>query len=217
MAPFELIVFDMDGLLLDSERVALEVYEQACSSFGIPVEKELYSQVIGTNAQRAEQILRSGLEPRVDFDAFQAFWLEHYEQRIHQNEIPVKTGARELLETILQHKIPMAVATSTETTRASHKLKNTGLYDFFDVIIGGDQVKNSKPAPDIYLKAANTLLAEPVNCLAVEDSENGVLSATGAGMTVIQVPDLIPPSENLKKRGHLIMDSLEDIVDYYFA
>mgnify|MGYP000072935976 CR=1 FL=1 len=110
----------------------------------------------------------------------------------------------------------MAVATSTRTDRAKVKLSDSGILDYFDIIIGGDQVSNSKPDPEIYLKAASELSSEPSKCLAFEDSPNGVKSAVAAGLTVIQVPDLVQPDEDLLKMGHIVLGSLADVQDYDF-
>lgn len=214
MNHFELIVFDMDGLLLDSEQVALDVFKQTCQAFSIAADPGLYRQCIGVNSKRAEQILRSGLQHLVDYDAFQNHWITHYEKRVEDNQIPLKPGAVNLLDVISKNNIPMLVATSTETARARRKLANTGLLGYFEHIIGGDQVAESKPAPDIYLKAANCKQIKASECLAIEDSENGVLAALAAGMTVIQIPDLIEPGEEFRANGHSILVNLNEVIDF---
>lgn len=214
MKHFGLIIFDMDGLLLDSEQVALEIFKQTCQAFSISADPGLYRLCIGVNAQRAEEILRAGLESLVDYDAFQDYWITHYEKRVHDNEIPLKPGVINLLEAISCQDIPMMVATSTETARAKLKLANTRLIDYFEDIIGGDQVAASKPAPDIYLKAAARKPIGASECLAIEDSENGVLAALAAGMTVIQIPDLIKPSQEFRANGHQVLASLNDVIDF---
>src|SRR5207253_2615312 len=114
-------------------------------------------------------------------------------------------------------QIPVAVATSTKSARAMQKLGDAGIGGRFKAVIGGDQVENSKPHPDIYLKAAAALGVLAEKCLALEDSENGVRSAFSAGMTVIQVPDLVEPSEALRSLGHVILGSLREVPGYEFS
>jgi len=96
------------------------------------------------------------------------------------------------------------------------RLKHAGLLEYFDLIIGGDQVEKGKPHPDIYLLVTENLLVNPQRCLALEDSENGVKSAVSTQMSVIQIPDMMQPSEELKQLGHTILASLEDVVGYDF-
>jgi beta-phosphoglucomutase-like phosphatase (HAD superfamily) len=108
--------------------------------------------------------------------------------------------------------MPMAIATSTRYHDAVNALESAGNRDYFKFVIGGDHVTNSKPDPEIYLKTAYKLDVDPKECIVFEDSENGVKSAHAAGMNVIQVPDLAPPSEEIKRLGHRIYDSLEMVI-----
>lgn len=216
MTSFDLIIFDMDGLLIDSERVAFNIYLDSCKRFGIEADHQLYFQCIGANSKRAHEILRTGLSGQLDYDAFAAYFVKQYDARIHQGSIPLKEGVLHLLKSIQSKGLPMAVATSTETQRALKKLKGCGIYQYFDEVTGGDQVTKSKPEPDIYLKTAEKFNTTPAKCLALEDSENGVKSAIAAGMQVVQIPDLIQPSESLRKLGHLVLGSLQEVVDYRF-
>jgi len=129
--------------------------------------------------------------------------------------IPLKDGAAELLACLAELEIPVAVATSTESRRAMRKLEAVGILTHFKAIVGGDQVRNSKPHPDIYLRAAQILGVRPTKCLALEDSENGVRSAADA-VTVIQIPDIVQPSTALRSLGHTILQSLHDVRTYEF-
>jgi len=140
-----------------------------------------------------------------------------YRRVIEESPIPLKDGAEELLRYISSIEIPIAVATSTAIDRAQKKLKSSGILDYFDFIIGGDQVTRSKPDPEIYLKAASELSSEPSKCLALEDSANGVKAAVAAGMTVVQIPDLVQPGEELLSLGHIVLRSLYDVPKYQFS
>ncbi len=205
------VIFDMDGLLLDSERIALTVFNETCAHFGLPDQFDLFKQMIGTNNQLGRQILTRGLEGQTDSVAFIAHCDALYQEATLSRPIPLRPGALELLEW-LQHKgLPAAVATSSNTAKANHKLNAAGIIQFFVTVTGGDQVQNSKPAPDIFLHAAKSIQADPRRCLALEDSENGVRAAVAAGMKVIQVPDLVAPTASLLTLGHQVHASLDQV------
>lgn len=161
-----------------------------------------------------ERLFLNGL---VDFRLFCQMWDKKYERLIKERSIPLKKGALELLNHFRLNNLPMAVATSTATHSAKAILKNSGIFDFFRIVIGGDQVSKSKPSLDIYLKAAAELSSNPKRCLALEDSANGVKAAFAAGMTVVQIPDLVPPDSELMHLGHILLDDLSDVINYNFS
>ena len=169
-----------------------------------------------TNRAKGEQVLKEGLTGKVNYLEFDRIWHDKYHESTTQEPIPLKEGVIPFLDHLKFLKISTAVATSTKHSAATKKLTDTQILQYFDVIIGGDQVKKSKPHPDIYLKAAETLGASPGRCLALEDSENGVRSAASAGMTVVQIPDLVPPSQELQKLGCIVLSSLCDVMRYEF-
>lgn len=201
----------MDGLLLDSEKVALAAFIETCGHFGLGDESAVFMKCIGTNQALGEQVLREGLQGKVDTLEFGRIWDAKYFERTSDCAIPLKSGAGELLRDLRSFGVPVAVATSTVTPRARQKLESAGILNEFALIVGGDQVQKSKPCPDIYLKTAELLRIRSASCLALEDSENGVRSAIGAGMTVIQVPDLVQPSAELRRLGHMVLGSLHDV------
>lgn len=216
MKQFELIIFDLDGLLIDSERIALEQFLLTAEEFGIEIDQTVYMQCIGTNARRVDEILSTALSHQTEYLSFKAAWRDRYKSLIERQEIPLKAGAIEILKDIKSRQQSIALATSTETPQAIIKLANAGISDYFNAVIGGDQVARSKPAPDIYLKAAQEFKVNPEKCLALEDSENGVNAAINAGMKVIQIPDLVAPSAALKQQGHIILKSLQEVINYRF-
>lgn len=216
MRNFKAAIFDMDGLLLDSEKLALDAFQTTCSRFCLGDLTEIFKQCVGTNPELSNLILKKGLQGIMDYKEFGLEWDNTYTRLTLEKPIPLKKGAESLLAHIESINIPMAVATSTRTDRAKVKLSDSGILHFFDKIIGGDQVSNSKPDPEIYFKAAYELSTEPSKCLAFEDSPNGVKSAVAAGLTVIQVPDLVQPDEDLLKMGHIVLSSLADVRGYDF-
>jgi len=131
--------------------------------------------------------------------------------------VPLKEGAIALLDAMARLGLPLAIATSSDTAHALEKLRQAGVLERFRAVIGADQVQRPKPDPSVYLKAAASLGADPRACLALEDSEYGVRAAHAAGMTVIQVPDLIQPTTELRALGHIVLASLKDVVGYSFT
>ncbi|MEO1708813.1 MAG: HAD family phosphatase [Pseudomonadota bacterium] len=203
MSRYAAVIFDMDGLLLDTERVVLRGFEAACDELGCVVGFDVFARMIGRNYRSSRPILEEALAGQVAIETFEAVCRRHV-QAIFEDGVPVKSGVIDLLARLRKIDMPMAVATSTETARAREKLKKAELLEAFQHVVGGDQVERSKPDPDIYLEAARRLSANPAASVALEDSENGVRAAHAAGMTVIQVPDLIQPSDSLRMLGHTI-------------
>lgn len=216
MNHFDAVLFDMDGLLLDSEQLALVAFNEALDFFGLESETKLFFKTIGTNALSCKIILREGLNKKTDPDKFGKLWSQKYTEKTLEAPIPLKKGALKLLKYINKIGLTSAVATSTESVMAAKKLESSGILDYFEIIVGGERVKRGKPDPEIFLLAAKELSANPKNCLGLEDSENGVKSAVSAGLTVIQIPDLVQPSDTLKKLGHIILEDLGDVENYQF-
>lgn len=216
MKNFDAVIFDMDGLLLDTERLALEAFNSTCSIFNLGDLSKIFRKCIGTNSEVGKSILKDGLKGIADFENFSLTWGSEYRKLTEGRPIPLKKGVEELLNHIENIGKPMAVATSTNYESAKAELQHSGILHFFDHIIGGDQVERSKPDPEIYLKTASALLTDPSKCLAFEDSKNGVKAAVAAGMTVIQIPDLVFPDEELLELGHIVLKSLADILEYEF-
>ena len=216
MKRFEAIVFDMDGLLLDSERIVLDAFLLVCEHFELGDRTELLKQCIGTNRDYTRARMTEAFGSGVDFNEFQKMWTLKHEEIVGDDAMPLMDGARELLDLIQQLDIPRAVATSTRSAHALDRLEKASLLHYFEFVVGGDQVTNSKPDPEIYLAATQKLGCNPTSCLAFEDSENGVRAALGAGLRVIQVPDLVAPSANVRALGHTILASLRDVPGYNF-
>lgn len=205
------IVFDMDGTLLDSERIAYETFQQACAQFGMTAQPQLYRRCIGTRGEQTREVLRAAFGPTLALDDFWTRWSDLYRIHAIEQPVPVKTGAIALLSALAAKNIPCAIATSTRRDAALHKLTNAGLLHFFAFVIGGDEVDESKPHPQIYREATRRLTIDPARAWAIEDSDAGVRAAHGAGLQVIQVPDLHPPEEAVAALGHCIVTSLDDV------
>lgn len=201
------VIFDMDGLLLDSERLYFDAYRTTRDALNLPEDDALFLSMVGTNNRHGRTILKAGLDGQVALSIFEAHWAETCAAAI-ANGIPVKAGVHDILETLKSQDTPFAIATSSNTQKAWKHLAEAGLDHHFDTVIGGDQVQNSKPAPDIYLRACATLNLDPTRCAAFEDSENGVRAAHAAGMITVQIPDLKHPSDALKQLNHTVAPDL---------
>jgi HAD superfamily hydrolase (TIGR01509 family) len=209
---YQAAIFDMDGLLLDTERVCKGVFEEACIALSIPFLEDVYLDIIGRNAQGIEQVLRAGYNDDLDYPALHHAWKTRYNAVVMHQAIPVKEGVIELLTWLKDNKVPTAVATSTQNDVAKIKLKFAGLDHYFDNLTTGCEVKKGKPDPEIYLLAADRLNIKPEYCLAFEDSNNGVLAAVNANMQTFQIPDLVQPSAEILTLGHTVNRSLSNVL-----
>lgn len=204
------IVFDMDGLLLDTERIALATFEAACRAHDVVVERALYERCIGTSTRGTRDILGGALGYEL-YDRLSREWSSRYEAHVLTRAVDVKDGGIELLELTRSLGVPVALATSTATDLARTKLRLAGLLEFFTAIVGGDAVGNTKPHPEPYLKATRALGFAPNLCWAIEDSDNGVRAAHAAGLLVFQIPDLVQPAAEVRRIGHPVLGSLRDV------
>jgi HAD superfamily hydrolase (TIGR01509 family) len=217
MEKYKAVVFDMDGLLLDSEQIALDYFVDACRQFNFEPDINVYLKCIGTNSVATRDILTEGYGQAFPYEEIREVWSENYQQALKNSPVPLKPGAKDLLDHFERTGLKIGLATSTKYETAVHKLNKVGVRHYFEKIIGGDQVEKSKPDPEIYLRVIKYLGEEPGCCLALEDSDNGVLSALRAGMQVIQIPDLKEPSDEIRKLGHAILPSLSEVLKFLGA
>lgn len=208
---YKAAIFDMDGLLLDTERLCMRVFSEACATVGLPFYQEVYLNIIGRNAAGIEPILRGAYGD--DLPMVHAEWRKQYDAITHYQAIDVKEGVVELLQWLKANNIPTVVATSTHHDLAKIKLNLAGLDVYFDQLTCGNEVSHGKPNPEIYLLAAERLGIDPKQCLAFEDSNNGVLAAVNAGMQAYQIPDLVQPSDDIVALGHKIRPSLSAVLE----
>lgn len=206
-------IFDMDGLLINSERIALHTFQSICDQHTLGEQLSLYLQILGTNDAGTLAILRRELPAHLSAEHFLQAWMSLYQEHTLL-AVPLMNGVLELLDHLEACNIPKSVATSTRTDLARSKLTNSGILHRFTHVTGGDQVNQGKPAPDIYLKAAERLQVDPTLCLALEDSPNGVKAALAAGMHVIQIPDLLQPDADLRALGHTVLNDLHEVIHH---
>lgn len=204
------VVFDMDGLLLDTERVACDAWCAAAAEFGYDLTEELYGRVIGRVIEDTQKIFAEALDPNFPFAEIRARRIALAQAIFEKEGIRIKRGALELLQELRSHGIPCAVATSTRRTEALTKLSKAGVNRFFAAIAAGDEVKRGKPAPDLFLLAAQRLQVKPSSCVVLEDAEAGVLGALAAGMRAFIIPDLVDPCAEVRQLATGIFPSLAD-------
>ena len=208
-AAINAVIFDMDGLLLDTETLSFDSFVTTAARHEVTVGIADYRRMIGLNAATGIDILRGMLPPDHDAVAFKNEWLAVYRELLTQG-VRVKAGASEILQALEHAGIRRAVATSSAGGKARRVLDEVGLLPLIEHVTGGDEVRAGKPAPDVYLDAAHRLGVQPRTCLALEDSDNGVSAALRAGMTVIQIPDLAPAGRTPAPPQFHIASSLHD-------
>lgn len=206
--PFAALLFDMDGLMIDTEALSAQVWRQTAQEQGIALSQAQLQMMVGLSTERCLQYLADTLPDGHDVQAFGQLARQRYHQMLHQADIPLKPGILPLLDWCTQENLPRAVATATQRTLADLKLARTGLQRFFDHTVAGDEVAQSKPAPDVYLKAAQLLGVAPADCIVLEDSPHGAQAALAANMRVIVVPDLAPPPAHIAKQALAICQDL---------
>lgn len=189
-------IFDMDGLLLDTERVYQESWEVMAGQFGQSPEPAFPVAVSGTCGEGMRELIRR-YYPAVDPYAFQAGCIARVDQILDEQGPPVKPGARELLEYFHTQGIKTAVASSSGRKRILSNLRRVNLNNFFDAVVSGEEVVHGKPEPDIFLLAAEKIGCRPEMCYVFEDSVNGVRVGMAAGCITVMVPDLVPPPKDL--------------------
>lgn len=205
------ILFDMDGLMLDTESLAREAWFQTMREFGYPLTEATYLQVLGTTGARTRRIFQDAFGEDIPIEAMYARKQTLLDQEIEAGQIVVKPGLILLLDQLEAWHMPKAVGSSTAKALVLKKLGAVGLAERFHTIVGGDEVEHGKPAPDIFLEAARRLGVAPAGCVVLEDSDNGVRAAHAAGMRAIMVPDLKPPDEDVRLLAYRVAPALADV------
>ena len=183
------VIFDMDGLLIDSERLARVSTLAVSEQLGHPIPESVAMRMIGLGSDALERMLRDELGAQFPLTPFRDAWNAHYGALVAQG-VPVKPGVVEALTALAAANVPCAVATSTQTSLAQHKLEKSGLLHHFAFVAGRDTVAHGKPAPDLYLHAAKQLGHRAERCWAFEDSLPGLTAAAASGARTHWVPDL---------------------------
>jgi HAD superfamily hydrolase (TIGR01509 family) len=211
---FSAVIFDMDGLMLDTERVYREVFLRSATDCAINFPPHLPDALLGRNLVDMRRILRDTLQDDTLFDRFMESNRHHYSICFAEAP-PIKRGLHELLDFLESRNIPKVVATSTPRASAIARLAQCDLLKRFSSVSCGDEVAHGKPSPDLFLLAATTIPASPKECVVLEDSEAGVAGAHAAGMRVCMVPDMKQPTEDIRTLAHGVYESLVHIREFF--
>ncbi len=208
---FSSFVFDMDGLLIDTERLGMKAWQQAFEERDFHFDEALYLQTIGRTRKESGEVYLSALGRDFPYDELRQLRKEIVIAWVEQDGVPLKPGSTELLEYCRSKGIRCALASSSHRDDIEMLLSRAGLLNYFEVICAGNEVDNGKPAPDIFLLAAERLGDMTSNCIVIEDSPYGVQAACGAGMRAVAIPDLLPHEEE-GRENVLVLPSLEELL-----
>lgn len=204
----EAVVFDMDGLMLDTEPIYKVAWQAGCRELGYELTDSTYSTLVGRPTPACEQVLLRTLGTDFPIDRFRTRWPSIWQDTVARDGIQQKPGLQPLLALLRSRRIPIAVATSSEAHFTELSLGWSGLTRAFDVVVTGDRIERGKPAPDIYLAAAAQLGVATERCVALEDSEAGPIAASSAGMITLLIPDWVPPTFTARQAATQVFPSL---------
>lgn len=199
MNTIKAVIFDMDGVLIDTEKHYFSCWLQASKEAGFPFSEEQALMLRSCDAKVAARMMQESFGEGFDYYAIRERRRQLVKERLEVCGVEKKPGVEETLLYLREKGIKTAVATATPLDRTREHLTQLGLLGLFDKIVSAKEVENGKPAPDVYLYACNQIGEEPGSCIAVEDSPNGIMSAYRAGLKPVMVPDLTQPDEELKK------------------
>ncbi len=210
---FEAILLDMDGLMFDTETYNDLAWAKACEQTGYSITEEILTLTRGVNSKKSKEIMLEHLGKDFPYDKIHSL-VRTYWYGMLDEHVPHKEGLLNFLNSAKEKNYKIAVASSTKKEQVIKNLKKANVYDFIDIIACGDEVRNSKPAPDIFLLAAQRLGVSAQNCLVLEDSFNGVRAGHAAKCTVIMVPDKDQPDETISALPYKIEKNLNEVIQY---
>lgn len=205
------VIFDMDGILIDTEKWLNVYWQQAAKEAGFEVTREDGLAIRSLAGKYAGPYLRGIFGESFDYEAIRERRKELMREHIAKYGIEKKPGVDDILSYLAEKNIKRAVATATDPERTKQYLTQIGIYDKFDKIVSATTVENGKPQPDVYLYACEQIGEKPEDCIAVEDSPNGILSAYRAGLSVVMVPDLTEPDEETAKMLYARIDTVSGL------
>lgn len=214
MKDFDAVVFDMDGVIFDSERATMECWIELSKKYNIKDIKTPYYKCIGTNAARTKEIVLEAYGEDFPFEEYNAEASQMYHDRYDGGRLPMKSGVVELLEFLRNNNKKIALASSSRKQTVVSQLRDAKILDYFDDIVSGDMVKKSKPEPDIFLLACEKIGVDPKRAYAIEDSFNGIRAAHAGELKPIMVPDILPADDEMRKLSEIVLESLIDVVEY---
>lgn len=210
----EAVVFDMDGVIFDSEALVIRTWKQVADKYGIPDIEKTCMECLGTNSEATLKIFQKHYGEDFPYAVYKKEMADLFHEQAAGGKLPKKRGIIELLEYLHYRDIKVGLATSTREEIVKKELSESGLMEYFDEIVCGDMVERSKPEPDIYLEACKRLQVEPEKCYGIEDSYNGIRALKSAGLHAIMVPDLADPTSEMEELAECILPSLLEVKKY---
>ncbi|MCI6024277.1 MAG: HAD family phosphatase [Oscillospiraceae bacterium] len=207
-------IFDMDGLMFDTERVGREAWNRVGEELGLGRMDEVNERCLGCNKEYCRKVFEDTFHGRLSLDRMLELAEPYRKEYFRQHGMPCKKGLKELLDYLKTTGRKIAMATSSDRADAEYNLTLAGLREYFDLLVCGDMVKKSKPDPDIYRTAARLLEVDPKECVGLEDSRNGILSVHAAGMKAVLVPDLIPANEEMRQAADVVLNDLSEVPEW---
>lgn len=207
------VIFDMDGVIFDSERAYIAAYKKLAPKYGLndfEVIHRACMDSIGANRQKTKEIFFAYVGHEFDYLAYR----EDVQAELNKNDYVIKPGVYEIFDWLREIGAKIALASSTREVSVRKSLGKADLVKYFDQIVCGDMVSHSKPHPEIFLKAAEKLQVAPETCYVIEDSFNGIRAAHAAGMHPIMVPDILQPDEEIRGLAEVILPSLFEVKEY---
>lgn len=204
------VIFDMDGVIFDTEMVYLDIWSKVFEKYGYKMTKEIYSSVLGTGRENVKKVFLSNFGDNLPIDIMYKEKDEELAKAVEKG-IPLKNGAYEILTYLKKNNFKIALATSAVKERAIKQLNQANIEAFFYAIVCRDEVKETKPNPEIFLKAAERLNINPKECIVIEDSSAGIKAAFNAGMTAFHVVDLKEADEEILNNCYNSFNNLEEI------
>lgn len=206
------VIFDMDGTLLDSERIGLKAWQYVIDKYSLPFDLSLPYRSIGLNYTSMEQLFRSELGNDFPFETYWKYTKQRFNEIEEESGIPVKQGFDKLCDYLKANNIGMYVATSTYHASAAKELEHSGILGYFDGIIGGDEINKGKPDPEIFIKSAEKTGFEKAQCLIVEDSSNGLKAGIASGMRTVFIKDIVDVPSEITDKVFARCDDLSGVI-----
>lgn len=208
---YKAVIFDMDGVIFDSERLVLEGWKEIAAKHGIPRIEEVYYRCIGVNAAVTREIFREFYGEDFPYDVYKKESSNLFHSRYGNGKLPLKPGAAELLAFLKEEGCLTGLASSTRQAVVEQEIRDAGLMPYFDDITCGDMLKKSKPEPDIFLMACEHLKVTPKEAVVIEDSYNGIRAAYRAGTIPVMVPDMVMPDGEMQEKAYMICSDLWEV------
>lgn len=214
MNKIKAILFDMDGVIFDTEREYLKEWNEIFEKYGYEMKKEIYVSVMGRGRKKVKEIFKENFGNDLPIEEMYIEKDKMLKEAVENNKVPLKQGAIELLEFLKKNGYKTALATSAKKDRVKRQVTHAKINNLFDAIVCADDIVNSKPDPEIFLKAAEKVNIKPENCIVIEDSEAGIRAAFNAGMIAFHVKDLKEADESIMKYCNKNFENLIEIKKY---